>query len=1118
MKRIISLLFLFVYTFSNSQITLSHNIENSPSIVNPTLCEDDDETWARTFTLSDFGITTNDQFIIRSVNVGISNAYDGARVVANIYTIDDNFPNSSIEGLGFNFLTQTQEIGNTPEIVTINFNTPVVVPSKIEKILVTITQLEDIYNPNFKKFNIAGSENDNDKSWFVGCGDFNYNSTDNLNNPNANYFISASGEKFSTINSNTNINLSHNVGDYPIQTRMFSCKSSTQKWARKFELSDFNINENEEFIITRGMVGLSGVDYGSQVQFNIYEIDQNFPSSFSESNLIGSSQVKNVPYFSYKWEGARAKLILVDFETPIIIPADVKTILVEVTKSMSYGDGAVFIAGTEQDNDESWYRGCLGDSSGEYRTTEYLQTTQPYWVKPFNFYITVHGKPNAILPFSIVNNSVCNGEQSNFSLTNHSEVSSIIWNFDEPSSGTNNVSSNLNTSHTYSSSGTYNVTATVTHTDGTVYTIEKETTIFSVPSINTNLSFNQCDDDTDGYSLFNLNEIDEQLISNSDNYTISYFESLAEAESNNNPIQNINTYQNLNVSVDTIWARVENENGCFATSKIQLTVSTTQIPTSFQKTFYKCDDGLNINDGIASFDFSSVSEEIKNLFPSNQNITISYFESETDALFETNPIPESTLNNFQNINSPYQQEIYIRVESSLNNECLGFGNYITLITEKIPVANPVTITPECDNDGDGLFSFDTSNIENTIIGSQTNVTVNYFDENGDSLPSPLPNPFSTHSQTIKVVVENSSSQDPSGKCSSETTFDFIVNTVPSVTKIETQETCDTDFDGIALFDTSQIESNIIGNQSGLIIKYFDENNTELSSPLPNPFSTHTQTIRVRVENPIYTTCFQETTIDFLVNQKPNFEVENLAILCSNLRPTIDVNIQNPSGDYTYEWRNELNEIISSSESMTVDKGGIYSVTAFSNKGCQSDIKYVTIEESSISSLVKEDLEIVDDSDNNSITINTDNIGIGNYEFKLLDSDNNTIYDYQEEPFFDSLDGGFYTILIRDKNRCGIQSFEISIISYPKFFTPNGDGINDLWHIKGLGQSFYTDGIVNIYNRFGVLLYTLTMDDLGWNGNYQGNPLPSNDYWFGAKLTTPSGVTIIKKGSFSLLRK
>ncbi|CAL2084588.1 T9SS type B sorting domain-containing protein [Tenacibaculum sp. 190524A05c] len=917
---------------------------------------------------------------------------------------------------------------------------------------------------------------------------------------------------FVYIFTNSQVKLSHNIGDDLIPTTIYACSWGGIKWARKFNLRDFGITNNENFIINSAQIGLFRTgSWDVNIQFNIYKVDSNFPNSFSDADLIGSSQAQSAPYIPNNFP---PEIMTINFDTPVIIPNDVEMILVEAFQLHSTASSAIaFAAGTENDNDFSWFKsdngGCPPD---EYTST--IDLGRP----DTNFYITVNGQKQTILPFEIINNSVCNGEQSNFNLTNQSEVSSVIWNFDEPSSGTNNVSSNLNATHTYTSNGTYTVTAIVTHTDGTVYTIEKETTIYSVPTVSTNLFLNQCDNDTDGFSLFNLNEIDKQLISNSDNYNISYFESLADAENNNNPIQNTNTYQNQIVSIDTIWARVENTNSCFSTSEIKLTVSTTQIPTSFQKTFYSCDDESNTNDGVASFDFSSVTQEVKNLFPSNQNISISYFENETDALFGTNPIPESNLNNFRNINSPYQQDIYIRVENSLNDECLGFGNYITLITEKVPVANPLTISPECDNDGDGLFPFDTSNIENIIIGSQTNVAISYFDENGNSLPSPLPNPFNTKSQTIKVVVQNSISQASNGKCSSETTIDFIVNTVPSVTKIETQETCDTDFDGIALFDTSQIESKIIGNQSGLIVKYFDEHNVELPSPLPNPFSSHSQSIKVRVENPIYTGCFQETSVEFLVNQKPEFEIESLAILCSNLSSTIDINIQNPTGNYIYQWRNELNEIISNSESITVDEGGIYSVSAFSDKGCQSDIKSITIQESSISSLVKENLEIIDDSDNNSITINTGNIGIGNYEFSLLDNNNNTIYDYQDDPFFEELDGGFYTILIRDKNGCGIQSFEISIISYPKFFTPNGDGMNEVWHIKGLGKSFYTNGIVNIYNRFGILLYTLSMDDSGWDGNYQGNPLPSNDYWFEANLTTPAGNRIIKKGSFSLLRK
>lgn len=53
----------------------------------------------------------------------------------------------------------------------------------------------------------------------------------------------------------------------------------------------------------------------------------------------------------------------------------------------------------------------------------------------------------------------------------------------------------------------------------------------------------------------------------------------------------------------------------------------------------------------------------------------------------------------------------------------------------------------------------------------------------------------------------------------------------------------------------------------MIVKYFDANGVALPSPLPNPFSTASQTITVRIENPQYTVCFEETTVEFFSKRK-----------------------------------------------------------------------------------------------------------------------------------------------------------------------------------------------------------------------------------------------------------
>ncbi|MEO9571149.1 MAG: T9SS type B sorting domain-containing protein [Polaribacter sp.] len=1099
-------LILFICSNLLSQITITHNIGNTPIKTDWESCVYD-EYWARTFTLADFGIETTDQFIVRSGQIAISNSYNGARLNLRIYAIDSNFPNSTAIYIGGSSTT-APKIDDTPEIIQINFSTPAVIPSNTERILVVATQSDDIYNADYKKVLIAGTEQDNDISWFQGCREiYTYTSTENLSKPvlNANFFINVTGEKHSLINTKENITLSNNIGDDVKKTQMHSCSSAYQYWARKFVLKDFGINENEEYIINKGFVGLSAADWKPDFKFNIYSIDENFPNSFSELDLIGSSQTKEFPYFSFS--GNNARIMLIDFETPIVVPADVKMILVEVLKGVSYGSATAFIAGTENDTGDSWYKGC--GYSGN--------STTYYPLNSMNFFITVNGEAKTIFPFEITNDNNCKNFSNNLSLTNQSEIQSVVWNFDDPSSGTNNTSTSIDVSHQFSSPGTYNVTATVVHIDNTSYTILKEIEIFDAPNINPIVELKQCDNsDINGFSFFNLNEVKEKIITNPENYTITFHEKKIEAENNGVFITDVTTYENETVSVDKVWARVENENGCYRTSEVNLFVSTTQIPATLIKSFYQCDDGTNTTDGIATFNFSAVTSDIENIFPANQQLIINYYKNEADALSEENPIADIT--SYQNIDYPNQQNIYIRVDSKFDNDCLGLGAHISLNVEKVPIANVVTIDPECDNDRDGFFAFDTSNIQNTIIGNQTDVTVSYYDESGTKLSSPLPNPFVTKSQKITARVENSISKDLDGKCYEETILNFVVNSVPIANSIAPLEECDDDYDGVYSFDTSSIESTIIGSQTGLIITYFDENDVALPSPLPNPFNTNSQTIRVRLENPIYDICFEETTINFVVREKPTVNLITDDIICMGNNSQLEIKVENPNSDNSYTWRDDNNNIVGNSFSTTVFKGGTYNVIATSKYGCDSDKEEIVIKESSISTININDIEVQDDSDNNYIKINTSNLGLGDYKFRLLDTNDNIVQDYTENPYFDNLDGGLYTLEVNDINNCGSIKFEIALISFPKYFTPNNDGKNDYWQIKGINKSVYKSAEISIYDRFGKLVSTFNLNENGWDGTYNGNVLPTNDYWFSVVLINQKDELQRKVGHFSLIRK
>jgi len=137
-----------------------------------------------------------------------------------------------------------------------------------------------------------------------------------------------------------------------------------------------------------------------------------------------------------------------------------------------------------------------------------------------------------------------------------------------------------------------------------------------------------------------------------------------------------------------MFVRIENAIGCFRTSQLNLIVSTTQIPQSFQLNYFVCDD-LAIDDddtnGVAAFDFSDADAQIISLFPMGQKLTVTYYITLQDALAEINAI--SDIGNHRNEALPFVQTIFVRVESDVDNACIGLGAHITLTVNPLPVIN-----------------------------------------------------------------------------------------------------------------------------------------------------------------------------------------------------------------------------------------------------------------------------------------------------------------------------------------------------------------------------------------------------------------------------------------------
>ena len=648
-------------------------------------------------------------------------------------------------------------------------------------------------------------------------------------------------------------------------------------------------------------------------------------------------------------------------------------------------------------------------------------------------------------------------------------------------------------------------------------------TTYALPVVTSPITLKQCDNDIDGISDFNLTVNNPQISTNFASETFTYFTTLAGANTND-PLVKIPNPIVYNSGTGTVWVRVENIHGCFSVAQINLIVSVTQInAATFHRYFTLCDDavtGISTDtDGTSLFNFSSVTNDINAILPiPSTNYTIKYYANNADALSQINAINPSAYRN-TTIN---QQLIYVRIDSNNYQGCFGLGPFITLTAEALPIATPINATNtirHCDDDQDGVYIFDTSTLQAAILNGQTNKTVTYYDATGTVI-SPITTFTVNTTQTITVRVTNNLTQATDGPCYDEENITFIVDKLPQIFTVPPAQLnkCDDESDpalqnGSYPFDTTSFESILLGAQTGMNITFTLQNGQVLPH-LPTTFNTATQNVVVTITNPINPSCPATATLNFVVNPIPNIDLNQNGwanqLVCTNL-PTFTVTINagvlsgTPISNYTYQWY--LNTVLipaATNYSLTVNAGGTYSVIVTNATGC-TETRTIEVTTSVIASI--DHINIVDLADLDTVEVIV--TGNGNYVYSIQDP----YGPYQTSNFFENVSMGIHTVYIKDLNGCGIAQQTISVLGVPKFFTPNGDGFNDTWNIKGASYKFYSNSIIQIFDRYGKFIKQISPVGSGWDGLYNGALAPADDYWYNIQLD--DGRTT--KGHFSLKR-
>ena len=603
-----------------------------------------------------------------------------------------------------------------------------------------------------------------------------------------------------------------------------------------------------------------------------------------------------------------------------------------------------------------------------------------------------------------------------------------------------------------------------------------------LPIANQPPDLEDCDDNLDGELKFDITPQTALILGNQNpsNFTVSYYENMRDTESGNSPLELTPTV----VYTKSIVAKiVNNTTQCVNYTSFNLIVNPLPIVKQTH-IITQCDTNY---DGLTVFNIEDFEVEI---FDVQQNFLVaSYFDSLEALEIGAPEIQDVTA--FQTTSNP--QIIYIKV---LNTATQCFTSAPLTLTSILPPAiNPISEFEICHTDTN---TFDLSEINSLLTTETQNITIRYFETltnaeneldsitilNYQSITTPL-------FVRIQNIVTN---------CFHIHNFNFIANPLPIANQPPDLEDCDDNLDGELKFDITPQTALILGNQnpSNFTVSYYENmRDTESgNSPLElTPTVVYTKSIVAKIVNNT-TQCVNYTSFNLIVNPLPIVDIPKQLICLDNLPHYVSADTFNNGDTYLWSTGQTTNKI-------SIDTTGTYSVTVTSPKGCITSSSF----EASVSGAAEiEFTEVLNFTDPNSITVMVK--GMGNYQYKL---DNRPL---QTSNFFDYVTLGYHTVTVLDLNGCSETTKEVLVINAQKFFTPNNDTYFDTWNIIGIET--LPGSVIYIFDRYGKLLVNLNHDSGGWDGTYRGYEMPSNDYWFLAKIKTPS-EEFEYKGHFALKR-
>ena len=449
-----------------------------------------------------------------------------------------------------------------------------------------------------------------------------------------------------------------------------------------------------------------------------------------------------------------------------------------------------------------------------------------------------------------------------------------------------------------------------------------------------------------------------------------------------------------------------------------------------------------------------------------------------------------------------------KVEIDYGNGCIASDEVL------IEYSGPVTVIDtdlyQCEPYPDGRATFNLFDSEENIINGDPLLRVysfhHSFDEAQNNI-SPIPNPMAYTNSGPNELVFARVLSDYGCVGVAAVTLKTTTNTASDfyLTQCSTPGT-----PGFASFDLSATTAELqaIFGTNGRISYHLTYNQAlAQANPLSNPFTNtqaNLQTIYARAGND--DGCLGTAKIILNVLNTPEFNGPETYVYCQNTFPqtiTLDPELIGTYTNSEFLWSTGEN-----TATIEVNEPGTYSVTVNRRKSIHGETFTCTATHT-ITVIPSETAQVSYSLSGNfgDQTLSVQTAGAGIYSYSLDNSP------FQDSNIFENVRPGEHLLRVRDANGCGTVTVTVYVLGFPNYFTPNADGYHDTWQIIGLDPKMLQLKRVEIFDRFGKILYVLGKNHRSWDGNYNGRPLPSSDYWFKAIFDDGSS----HRGHFTLKR-